>query len=377
MDEHGLRKTYKYRLHPTPAQARALDTVLHRCRELYNAGLEERREAWRKCQVSVTEAMQSAQLPGIKEVRPEFAEVHSQVLQDVLKRLDGAFQAFFRRVEAGEKPGYPRFQGRERYTSFTYKQFENGAKLDNGFLVLSKLGRIAVRWSRPIEGTIKTVTISREPDGWYASFSCADVPAKPLPLTGQETGIDMGVESYLTCSDGSSEPNPRYLRNAEAHLKRCQRRVSRRKQGSHRRREAVALLKRAHQKVARQRLDHAHKTALKLVQRYDVIYHESLQVANMVRNHHLAKSIADVGWGLFLTILTFKAAWAGKSVIAVNPAFTSQTCSGCGVVVHKGLSVRWHCCPDCGTSLHRDHNAAKNIERAGQALRGASPLGGA
>jgi putative transposase len=354
-----------------------METVLWRCRELYNAGLEERREAWRKCQVSVTEAMQSAQLPGIKEVRPEFAEVNAQVLQDVLKRLDRAFQAFFCRVKAGEKAGYPRFQGWDRYNSFTYKQVgeHGGARLDNGFLVLSKIGRIAVRWSRPLEGTPKTVTISHEADGWYVCFSCADVPMQPLPLTGEETGMDVGLESYLTTSDGEQVENPQYHRKSEWHVKRCQRRVSRRKKGSKRRRKAVALLKKAHQKVARQRLDHAHKTALKLVREYDTIYHESLQVRNMVKNHHLAKSISDVGWGMFLTILAFKAVCAGKSVVAVNPAYTSQACSGCGVIVAKGLSVRWHRCPDCGTSLHRDHNAAKNIERAGQALQGAYAVG--
>ncbi len=181
----------------------------------------------------------------------------------------------------------------------------------------------------------------------------------------------MGLDSYLTCSDGSTVPNPRHLRAAEKYLRRCQRRVSRRKKGSRRRRKAVKLLAKAHWKVARQRLDHAHKTVNPLLERFDVIYHEDLQTANMVRNHHLAKSIADAGWAQFLTILAFKAADAGKRVVAVPPAYTSQTCSGCGVVVSKGLSVRWHSCPDCGTSLHRDHNAAENRERLGQSLRGA------
>ena len=166
--------------------------VVRRCRELYNAALHERREAWQKCGVSVTVAQQSAQLPAIKEVRPEYADIHSQVLQDVLTRLDRAFQRFFARMKLGETPGHPRFQGQNRYNSFTYKQFGNGATLDNGFLVLSKIGRIAVRWSRPLSGTIKTVTISREADGWYACFSCADVPVQLLPPTGQETGIDLG-----------------------------------------------------------------------------------------------------------------------------------------------------------------------------------------
>src|SRR5690348_14590128 len=370
MDEQTVHKTYKYKLKPTPDQEQAMAFVVRRCRELYNAALEERREAWRKCGVSVTAASQSAQLPEIKEVRPEYRDIHSQVLQDVLTRLDRAFQAFFRRVKNGETPGYPRFQGSNRYNSFTYKQFGNGAMLDNGFLVLSKIGRIAVRWSRPLEGVPKTVTISREADGWYVCFSCADAPVTLLPPTGQETGIDLGLEAFATLSNGTRIFHPGWYRKAERALKTAQRRVSRRKRGSNRRRKAIVLLAKAHQKVRRQRRDFHHKTALALVQQNDTIYHEALQPANMVKNHYLAKSIQDAGWGAFLIILTPRDAWAGRSIIPVNPTYTSQTCSGCGVMVSKGLSVRWHSCPACGTSLHRDHNAAKNIERAGQALRG-------
>src|SRR5215469_13761162 len=198
MNEQTVRKTYKYKLKPTAEQQGTLAFVVRRCRELYNAGLQERRDAWQRCGISITAASQSAQLPAIKEVRPEYRDVHSQVLQDVLTRLDRAFAAFFRRVKAGEATGYPRLQGANRYHSFTYKQFGNGAMLDNGFLVLSKIGRIAVRWSRPLEGTPKTVTLSHEADGWYACFSCADVPIQPLPATGQETGIDLGLESFAT-----------------------------------------------------------------------------------------------------------------------------------------------------------------------------------
>jgi putative transposase len=371
MDQQTVRKTFKYKLKATPQQERAMGFVLRRCRELYNAGLQERRDAWQRCGVSITAASQSAQLPEIKGVRPEYHDVHSQVLQDVLTRLDRAFQAFFRRVTAGETSGYPRFHGAARYHSFTYKQFGNGAKLDKGFLVLSKIGRIAVRWSRPLEGTPKTITISREADGWCACFSCEGVPIQPLPSTGQETGIDLGLASFATLSDGSQVANPRLLHLAERRLKRAQRRVSRRKKGSHRRRKAVRLLAKAHLKVRRQRQDFHHKVALYLVHTNDTIYHEDLQTANLVKNHCLAKSINDAGWYRFLSILSFKAVCAGRRVIAVPPAYTSQTCSGCGVIVDKGRSVRWHACPECGTSLHRDHNAARNIERAGQALRGA------
>src|SRR5258707_8419694 len=373
MQQPTVRKTFKYKLQPTAEQEGTLAFVVRRCRELYNAGLQERRDAWQKCGVSITAGSHSAQLPEIKDVRPEYRDIHSQVLQDVLTRLDQAFQAFFRRVKTGETPGYPRFHGANRYTSFTYKQFGNGASLDNGFLVLSKIGRLAVRWSRPLEGTPKTVTITREADGWYASFSCADVPIQPLPLTGDETGIDLGLESFATLADGSQIANPRIFRVAEMALKRAQRRVSRRKRGSHRRRKAVQLLARAHQTVQRTRRDFHHKTALALVRTYDTIAHEALQTANMVKNHHLAKSIADAGWSGFLSILSFKAAYAGKTVVAVPPAYTSQACSGCGVLVQKGLSVRWHLCPACGTSLHRDHNAAKNILRLGHSGAGQAP----
>ena len=197
-----------------------MEFVRRRCRELYNAGLQERRDAWQKRGISITAAGQRAQLPAVKNVRPEYRDVHSQVLQDVLTRLDRAFQAFFRRVKAGEEPGYPRFHGATRYNSFTYKQFANGATLDNGFLVLAKIGRLALRWSRPIAGTPKTVTISREADGWYVCFACEGVPVQPLPLAGQETGIDLGLESFATLADGSQIANPRILRLAERNLTR-------------------------------------------------------------------------------------------------------------------------------------------------------------
>jgi putative transposase len=290
-----VRKTFKYKLQPTPEQEQTLAFVVRRCRELYNAALQERRDAWQKCHKSITCAHQSTELPAIKDVRPEYHDVHSQVLQDVLTRLDRAFQAFFRRVKVGEQPGYPRFQGATRYRSFTYKQFGNGATLDDGFLVLSKIGRIGVRWSRPLQGTPKTVTISQEADGWYCCFSCEGVPVQPLPPTGCDTGVDVGLKVFLITPEGEIVENPRHYRRAERELQKAQRRVSRRKKGSKRRRKAVQLLARKHQKVKRQRRDFHHKTALELVRRYDVIYLEDLRVANLVRNAHLAKSISDAG----------------------------------------------------------------------------------
>jgi putative transposase len=363
----SMRKTFKEKLRPTPRQERALDEVLSRCRELYNTALEQRITAWRRCHVSVSRYQQEAELKAIRAAFPEYAAIHSHVLQDVLARLDRTYQAFFRRVQRGEKAGFPRFKGRNRFHSFTFKEYGNGARLDNGMLVLAKIGRIAVHWSRPVEGTPKTVAVSREADGWYVTISCTNVPVQPLPGTGRETGIDLGLQAFATLADGTHIFTPAYYRKAEVHLHRCQRRIARRKKGSHRQRKAVQLLAKAHQHVRRQRLDFHHQEAMKLVRQYDTIYHENLRVTNMVRNPHLAKSISDAGWRQFLTLLAFKAASAGKRVVAVDPAFTSQVCSGCGVIVQKGLSIRWHICPDCGASLHRDHNAALNILRLGKA----------
>ena len=376
MDQQGARKTFKYKLLPTPEQERTLATVVSRCRELYNGGLQERKAAWEKRGVTVSFAMQSAQLPAIKEVRPEYRDLNAQVLQDVLHRLDKAFAAFFRRVQAGEQPGYPRFQGKDRYNSFTYPQVgeHGGAALDGEALNLSKIGRIRLRLHRPLQGTPKTITVSREADGWYACVSCAEVPIEALPATGQQTGIDVGLKVFLVTADGEIVENPRHHRMAEKQLAKAQRRVSRRKKGSKRRRKAVRLLARKHQHVQRQRRDFHHKTALALLRQYDVVYLEDLRVRNLVRNHHLAKSSSDAGWAAFRTILEAKAACAGRQVIAIPPAYTSQDCSGeladgsrCPQWVVTSLSVHTHVCPSCGLVLDRDENAALNIRRAGQA----------
>jgi putative transposase len=303
----SVRKTYKYRLNPTPKQERALERVLWRCRTLYNTALDERKTAWERCRVSVSYYQQKAELPDLKAACPEYAEVNAQVVQDVVLRVERAFHAFFRCVKAGEQPGYPRFQGQNRYHSFTYPQYGGGAVLDGGVLSLSKVGRIPIRLYRPLVGTPKTVTILREADGWYACIACAEVPIEPLPLTGNETGIDVDLRVFLITADGEVVENPRHYRKAENQLAKAQRRVSRCKQGSKRRRKAVALLKRKHQKVQRQRRDFHHKTALYLLRSYDTIFLEDVQVANMVRKHRLAKSISDAGWAQFQTILACKA----------------------------------------------------------------------
>jgi putative transposase len=398
ISERPCRKTYQEKLRPTPTQERALEHVLWCCRTLYNTALEQRITAWQRCHVSITRYQQEAELKDIRQAFREYAAIHSHVLQDVLARLDRTYQAFFRRLAAGEQPGFPRFQGRDRYHSFTYKEYGNGARLDNGSLVLSKIGRVAVRWSRPVQGSIKTVTVSREADGWYVCFSCAEVPTVPLALTGRETGIDVGVEVFLITADGQPVENPRHYRTAERELKKAQQRVSRRKKGSKRRRKAVKVLAKRHQHVRRQRRDFHHKTALALVRAYDTIYIEAIQPSNLSRRpspkpdengtggyvHNgasrkagLNKSIQDAGWRQFLSILAFKAACAGKRAEAVSPAYTSQDCSGCGKRMRLSLSVRTHVCTNCGLILDRDLNAARNILWRGQRLRGVPALAGA
>ena len=390
----AVRKTYKYQLEPTPEQEQALDTTLYRCRTLYNGALEQRRVWWERGEgKSATYYQQASELPDMKAACPEFAAVHSQVLQDVLKRLDKAFDAFFRRVKggtkAGEAPGYPRFQGRGRYHSFTYPQYGNGATLDGRILTLSKIGRIRIRLHRPMEGAPKTVTISREADGWYACLSCEGVPTQPLPLTGRETGIDVGLKVFLVTAHGLVVENPRHFRQGERRLANADKAVARCQKGSKGRKKALARRAKTHQHIKRQRADFHHKTALMLVRDHDVIYLEDVQVANLrhrpapkpdgkggylpngaKRKAGLNKSISDAGWSTFRAILTSKAVWAGKRVEAIPPAYTSQDCSGCGERVPKSLSIRTHVCPSCGLVLDRDENAAINILRAGQARQG-------
>ena len=391
-----VRKTFKYQLQPTPQQERALEDVLWRCRTLSNAALEGRITAYQRCHVSVSRYQQETELKAIRAELPEYAAMHSHVLQDVLARLDKTYQAFFRRVKAGQTPGFPRFKGRDRFHSFACKEYGNGARLDHGVLVLSKIGRIAVRWSRPLEGTSKTVTVSREADGWYVCCSCAGVPTQPLPPTGHETGIDVGLKVFLITADGEPTETPRYDRKAERALKKAQQRVSRRTKGSKRRRKAVALCAKKQQHVRRQRSDFHHKAALALVRAYDTISVAAIQPANLSRRpapkpdehgtyaHNgasqkagLNTSIQDAGWGHFLSLLACTAACAGTRVDAVPPADTTQDCSGCGERIDTSLSVRTHVCTTCGLILDRDENAAKNIQWRGQRLRGVPALAGA
>ncbi len=356
-------KSFKYRLYPSREQTAKLNDTLTTCRTLYNAALEQRKVAYFHCHKSVYAYDQMKELPGLKEL-PGVRAVYGQVLQNVLWRVNKSFQNFFRRAESkGGKVGYPRFQSRNRYDSFTYPQ--RGFSIKDGKLHLSKIGNIRIKLHRPIEGLVKTCTIKRDVNEWYAVFSCEFTNAIAIE-SKTEIGIDVGIESFLTDSNGEQIANPRFLYHSLNKLRRLHRSLARKKRGSNHREKTRVLVAKQYRKIRRERLDFHHKTALSLVRRFDTIVIEDLRVSNMIQNHSLAIHISDVAWAQFAAILTCKAEWAGKSVVRVNPRNTSQACSGCGCIVKKELSERWHLCPECGLSIHRDVNAARNILKLGQ-----------
>jgi putative transposase len=338
------------------------------CRQLYNAALEERIGAW-KHGVNLTGYDQVKELPGLKRALPEFKQIDAQSLQDVIERLDRAYKDFFRRVKAKRgRAGFPRFKNKNRYDSFTLKQ--NGWTLDQNVLSIKKLGVFRLRLSRPVEGTIKTVTVRRSrTNNWFVSFSCDNVTPKVLPASTKAIGLDMGLISFVADSDGNTIKAPKFFRKSERLLRRRQRKLSRRVKGSARRKEARILVAKAHEKVRCQRNDWIRKRVNYYVKHYGAIYYEDLSVSNMVRNKHLSKSISDAAWSKFITWLSVKAEEAGRTAKAVNPRWTSQDCSWCGERVIKTLSTRVHGCPHCGLVLDRDINAARNVLKAGQAFQ--------
>jgi putative transposase len=354
-----MRKTYEFRLRPTKAQEKRLTATLDACRFVYNWGIEDRRNLWNYCRVGTNFYDQSNYLKHLKDANPWLKEVHAHPLQDALRRVERSFQAFFRRVKGGGKPGYPRFKGRGWYDSFTMKEWGNGVFFDGKRLFLSKIGRVRIILHRSIEGEIKTCTIKRRADGWYALLSVEQVSAKPVrPFN--PIGVDVGISTFAVLSNGESVRNPRYFERNERTLAAAQRKVSRRKNGSSRRRKAVQHLRLEHLRVARTRRGFHFKTVKALVERFNPIFVEKLNIRGMLNNGRLAKHIADASWGQFLGILSTKAASAGSAVIAVEARGTSQECSNCGVAVPKALSERTHRCT-CGYEADRDVNAARNI----------------
>jgi putative transposase len=369
--EHMFRRTFKYRLYPTSSQDEVLHAQVNEACRLYNGALQERRDAWKQARRSVSYYEQANQLKAIR-ADGNLAVSNFSACQDVLRRVDKAFRAFFRRITAGEKAGYPRFRSHRRYDSLTYPSYGDGCRLRvNGRLYLQGAGDLKIKLHRPVDGTIRTVSVKREAGRWYVLFSC-EVKRSPLPASAEAVGVDVGLTAFATLSDGTEVDNPRHLRAAQRRLRIAQRRVARRRKGSGGRRAAVGLLQRAHAHVRSQRADFHHKTARALIDRYGLIAVEDLNVRGLAHSM-LARSIHDAGWALFLARLDDKAASAGRRVVRVNPDGTTQRCSRCGEHVPKTLTQRWHDCPVCGLSLSRDQNAAREILRLGLGLSLGAP----
>lgn len=362
-----MRKAYRYRLYPTKQQAEFLDGQLAEACRLYNGALQERRDAYRMAGRSLNYYDQANQLKEIRAAGDLRLENFS-CCQDVLRRVEKTFKAFFARVKKGVKAGFPRFKSRRRFESMTFPSYGDGCRLlDNGKLKIQGAGQIKVKLHRLIDGAIKTVTVKREAGKWYACFS-VECEAAPLAPSGETVGLDVGLSAFVTLSDSTEVENPRHYRTAQVKLRRAARKVARRKHGSSGRRKAVVLLQKAHAHVRNQRANFHHQLSRTLVNQYGVIAVEDLNVKGLAGGM-LAKSVNDAGWSAFITKLEYKAANAGRQLVKVDPRGTSQTCL-CGARVPKTLSQRWHECSTCGLSAPRDHVSAQLILRLGLSLLG-------
>jgi putative transposase len=359
-----MLKTFRYRLYPTNAQGTKLNTTLELCRKIYNDTLALRKNMWEQDQISISYFETSNHLTQWKKERPELKQVFSQVLQNCQMRVDLAFKGFFRRIRAEKSPGYPRFRGKGRYDSFTYPQ--KGFSISEDTVYLSKIGNVKVKLHRPIEGAVKTVTVRRHSTGkWFICFSVEIDPVIPPFIDGKVLGVDVGLESFVTLSNGEKIENPRFFRVEEKNLGKAQRKHSKCEKGTPERKKALKIVERIHERIANKRTNFIHQISRKLVDQYGIICFEALKIKNLLKNRYLAKSIGDVSWGMLVRITQNKAEWAGSKLILVDPKNTSQMCSKCGVLVKKRLSTRTHRCPHCGLVMDRDQNAAINILRLG------------
>jgi len=380
-----MRTSYQYRLKPTKKQAEIIDNTLDMLRYQYNYQLAQRFEWYEqnrspvdRCSLIVCHLpelkdkpnrfSQQATLTQLKKDRPWYKSIHSQVLQEVPKKVEIAFDRWLKGDANGKRSGKPRFKGKGQYKTFTYPQFKR-EHLNNDKITLSKIGivKVIVHRQVPHGFDIKTVAVTKKADGYYVTLSLEDktVPTiKPDFDVNNIVGIDVGLIDFIVTSDDERIAAPKFLRKAERKLKSAQRRVSRRKKGSNRRKKAIVKLGKQHKKVADTRKDFHFKTANNLLKKYDVIAIEKLNIKGLAKTR-LAKSINDAGWGQFISILTVKAENAGLRVIAVNPRGTSQECSSCSQKVLKPLSQRIHNCPNCKVSLCRDLNASLNIKNRG------------
>jgi putative transposase len=392
-----VRRNYKFRLRPTARQHVALGQCLASHRELYNAALQERKDAWRLRGIGVSYGDQSAQLKEIRGVRRDVAAWSFSSQQATLRRLNRAFSAFFRRVKAGETPGYPRFKSAHRFDSVEWPKDGDGCRWrpDTRKVYLQGIGYVKVTVHRQVDGRVKTIQVRREGRRWLLILSCDGVPTRPLESTRAAVGVDVGIASFATTSDGEYVPNPRWGRAGAARLAAAQQALARKQRGSNNRCRARATVAARHRKLANQRRNFHHHAARALVARYDLLVVEDLKISNMVRrpaprpdpdqpggflpNQAAAKtglnrSIHDAGWARFVSILRAKAEEAGRVVIDVDPRHTSDRCEACGHTAKENRASQIvFSCRRCGHTVNADEHAARNILRAGLARLAANP----
>ena len=383
----GRCRSFRFLLSPTVRQQTALVGLLGLQRELYNAALEERRGAWHWERRSVSYVDQCRTLTGLRKVRPDVLWGGVVVCRGTLRRLDRAFDAFYRRCREGQRPGYPRFRSQSRWDSLQWED-RSGWRLDTAGrrLHLMGMGALKVRLHRPIRGTPKAITVRREGRRWWVTIRCVDVPAEPLPPTGRQVGVDLGVNVLVATSDGVLIANDRHAQHAARRLARAQQDLATKQRGSQHRRRARERVAAAHRRVRNRRTDTLHQLSRQLVNDHDLIVHEQLAIANLVRrpkpkpdatggyapNGAAAKTglnrcIHDAGWGQLLAMIAYKAESAGRTVIAVDPRNTSRTCAHCGHISTGNRRGAVFKCQACGHQAHADTNAAINILRAGRA----------
>lgn len=376
-----MRRAYKFRIYPTSGQAARMTLCLRDHQRLYNAALEERREAWRRCRVSIRYGQQSAQLKEIRALDPEQGRWSFSSQQATLRKLNRAMDTFFRRVKAGQTPGYPRFKAVDRWDSVEWPSDGDGCKWrpDTGRVYLRGIGHVRVHAHRAARGRVKTIRLKREGRRWYVVLSCDDVPVRHLPATGREIGVDVGVARFATTSDGEVIGNPRFARESADELAEAQRALARKGRRSSNRKRARAKVAQVHREVRNRRADFHHKTARALVESCDAVALEHLRITNMTRSaagtlaepgtnvaakSGLNRSILDAGWGQFMSILAAKAEEAGRQFVLVDPRHTSINCHQCGARCTRPRQDTV-ICPVHG-AMDADVNGARNIyARAG------------
>ena len=353
-----MQTVYRFEIYPTKAQQSLMFFVMKLCRKLYNYALNQRQETYKETGEGLNYNRQQNALPSFVKQNPEYTQVHSQVLQDVLRRLDSAYQRFF-----AKEAGYPRFKNRDHYTSFTYPQVDNVRKtfIRPGHIYLSKIGFVKMELHRefPVQ-SVSRANVKYHGGKWYVNLTAEIPDAAPIEALGKTVGIDVGLNHFAALSNDTYIDNPKYFRNMEKKLAKAQRRLSRKKKGSNNRGKAKAKVAKLHAKIANQRRDFLHQASARIVRSHDIIVMEDLKVRNMVKNRRLAKSIHDAGWGRFRNYIRYKCKRQGKQFILVDPKGTSQTCL-CGESVPKDLRIRVHECPACGLVMDRDLVSAKLI----------------